>query len=533
MVSSAPHATPVAEPARASADTPPRARPWATALVLVAVTAVGAAVRLDALGQSLFGDELSTYWIVTTRDLGDTLAFISDRIEITPPLYFVAAWVAAQIDPSTELVRTPSLLAGVAAIPLVYVLGRRTTGRSAGLVAAALTALAPFMIFYSTEARAYQLMAVLVVLSTLALLTAVERGGTRWWVAYAACASLAAYAHYTSAFALAIQLAWVVSAHPAARRPALLATAAAVVAYLPWVPSLLDDLDMPDSRIMSDLSPVTPHTVRLAVEHWSVGYPYVQPGSELRDLPGIPGLALQALGLLVAIAAVAAAAARRGVRAWAGGADRRLLLVIVMAIGIPLAELLCTPLGTNMLTARNLAVAWPWFALLLATLLLAAGPRLGVVAAGLVIAGFAIGAVKMTQDRFQRPDFAAAAAIIGRAAGPQDGVIDGAVAFITPGPLTGLDATLERPHRVIRAGASQRRDGNFRVGDPILPADEVVRRAAAQGGKVFVVFPQGPLAGVWDGLFAELPGGFRRESSRTLPGFIPLGVQVYAPESAR
>jgi hypothetical protein len=290
---------------------------------------------------------------------------------------------------------------------------------------------------------------------------------------------------------------------------------------------------MPDSRIMSDFSPVTPHTVRLAVEHWSVGYPYPQPTSELRDLPGVPGLTLQALGLALALIAMAAACARRGLGSWLAGADRRLVLVIGMALAAPLGELAASAVGTNLLAARNLAVSWPWFALLLATVLVAAGPRLGVLAAGLVIAGFALGAAKMTEDRFQRPDFGAAAAIIDREAGPRDGVIDGAVAFITPGPLTGLDAALAQPRQTVRAGAPQRRDGNFRIGDEIMPDDEVVRRAAASGGRVFVVYPDGPLAADWNALFAELAGGYRRESTRVLPGFVPLAVQVYAPGGAR
>ena len=101
----------------------------------------------------------------------------------------------------------------------MYVIGARTVGRKAGVVAAALTALAPFMIFYSSEARAYQLAIVLVLLSTLALLNAVRDGRTGWWVAYAACSCAAVYTHYTSAFPLAAQLLWVLWAHPRRARP--------------------------------------------------------------------------------------------------------------------------------------------------------------------------------------------------------------------------------------------------------------------------------------------------------------------------
>ncbi|MFN8161886.1 MAG: hypothetical protein U0R52_12675 [Solirubrobacterales bacterium] len=38
---------------------------WTEALLLAALTALGLALRLPGLSQSLFGDELSTYWVVT------------------------------------------------------------------------------------------------------------------------------------------------------------------------------------------------------------------------------------------------------------------------------------------------------------------------------------------------------------------------------------------------------------------------------------------------------------------------------------
>jgi hypothetical protein len=388
------------------------------------------------------------------------------------------------------------------------------------------------MVYYSAEARGYQLMLVLVLLSTLALLAALDGGRARWWVAYGACSCAAAYSHYTCVFALAVQLAWVLWAHPEARRAALLANAAAVVAFLPWLSGFVNDLNMPDSRIMSDFSPLTWHSARLAIEHWSVGYPYIVSTTELRDLPGVLGLSLEALGLAIGVAGAAVAAYRRRAGAWLARLDRRLVLVVAMALAAPVGEAAATLVGTNLFAARNLAVSWPWFALVLASVLVAAGPRLRVAAVGLVIAGFALGAAKIVGEDFARPDFEGAAAIIDREAGPRDGVVDGAVAFITPGPLTGLDAALERPRPTLRAGAPQHRDGNFRIGDVILPHEEVLRRAAAAGGRVFVVYPEDeftPSTELWDPLVETVPGGYRRVRTRILPGFIPLAVHVYAP----
>src|SRR5438874_2417330 len=78
---------------------------------------------------------------------------------------------------------------------------------------AALVAIAPFAIFYSTEARAYGTLAFLVAFSTYALLRALESSERRWWVAYGVASCAALYAHYTAIFPLAAQVAWAAFVH--------------------------------------------------------------------------------------------------------------------------------------------------------------------------------------------------------------------------------------------------------------------------------------------------------------------------------
>ena len=75
----------------------------------------------------------------------------------------------------------------------MYLLGTRTVGRAAALAGTAFFALSPFAIFYATEARAYALMTLLVVLSTLVLLRALETNERRWWVALALLEAAAMY----------------------------------------------------------------------------------------------------------------------------------------------------------------------------------------------------------------------------------------------------------------------------------------------------------------------------------------------------
>src|SRR5919202_5885455 len=212
---------PVRSPAIADRVT---ARPGVGAtLAVAAVTLAGAALRVATAHQSLFADELSTYWIVSTRGLRGVLSTVHSNAEITPPLSFVLGWLATRIDLTPEMLRLPSLVAGIATIPILYRLGVRTVGRAAGAVGASLTALAPFMIYYSAEARGYALVMAFVALATLTMLIAVDSGRARWWVAYAASSGTAIYTHYTCVFVLGVGLLWLLWAHPEARRPALLA----------------------------------------------------------------------------------------------------------------------------------------------------------------------------------------------------------------------------------------------------------------------------------------------------------------------
>ena len=73
------------------------------------------------------------------------------------------------------------------------------------------------MIYYSTEARSYGLVVFFVLLSTAALLRALDGGGVGWWVLYGAASCAAMYSHYTAAFALAGQALWALWANPGAR----------------------------------------------------------------------------------------------------------------------------------------------------------------------------------------------------------------------------------------------------------------------------------------------------------------------------
>ena len=100
------------------------------AIVVGSLTLLGFAIRLSLLHQSLFGDELATFWDVTTHSFFGVVRTVHTNAEITPPLYFVLAKLATYLDVSPEMLRLPSLIAGTATIPLVLRAGYPNRGQA-------------------------------------------------------------------------------------------------------------------------------------------------------------------------------------------------------------------------------------------------------------------------------------------------------------------------------------------------------------------------------------------------------------------
>ena len=187
-------------------------------LALGAIVLAGALLRLRWFGDSLYGDETEAFYDVSGHGLGGVLHLLNGHTpELSPPLYFVLAWMSERVfGTSVQSLRLVSMVAGVSAIPMTYLLGRFTASSRAALVAAAMVALSPFLIFFSSEARPYSLLLALCLASTLALVRAVGHDGrSRWWVVYALSSCAALYTHYLAVFVLAVQFVWAFVAFPA------------------------------------------------------------------------------------------------------------------------------------------------------------------------------------------------------------------------------------------------------------------------------------------------------------------------------
>jgi 4-amino-4-deoxy-L-arabinose transferase-like glycosyltransferase len=186
------------------AAAPPRERSKPLAfLALGAVVAAAALLRFWTLGlQGLWYDEAMTGWLL--RGTPGQLLGAIPHTESTPPLYYLIAWGWVRVFGDTEVgLRSLSALAGVATVVAVFAAGRLLASRRVGLVAAALVAVNPLLVWYSQEARAYALLVLAVAVSLWLFARARERPTPGRLVAWSLAGALALSTHYFAVFVLA------------------------------------------------------------------------------------------------------------------------------------------------------------------------------------------------------------------------------------------------------------------------------------------------------------------------------------------
>ena len=187
------------------------------ALALACV--LGAVLRFATLDvQSLWYDEAVTAELMR-MDLSGLLHAIPDS-ESSPPLYYLLGWLWTHVFGTGEVgLRSLSALLGTATIPVVHALARRIGGERAGLVAAAIVAVNPLLVWFSQEARAYALLVLLAALAALLWLRALEqprRSGRAF--AWGIVAALAVATHYYAIFLVGPMALWLALARDSRAR---------------------------------------------------------------------------------------------------------------------------------------------------------------------------------------------------------------------------------------------------------------------------------------------------------------------------
>ncbi|MDQ6605376.1 MAG: glycosyltransferase family 39 protein [Actinomycetota bacterium] len=381
-------------------------------IVVGLLTLVAFLLRVSQLHQTLVGDEVSTYQDIVGHSLRNVLSTVHTGAENSPPLFFLLAWVAAKLGDATVWIRVPSLLAGTATVPVVHAIGRETIGRVGGLIAAAVVALTPFAVYYGIEARPYATMTFFVALSTWALLRAVRTGGVRWWVLYTLSATAAAYCHYTGVFVLGAQAVWALWTCRERLRTPLIANAAVLVLYSPWLPHLRGKA----LAVIGALYPLGFHRVLTDLVRPFPGHP----AAPLHAIPTVAGLIAVGAGAVGGLIALGLRRRRRspGSR-WL---PSRFGLLVALAVATPIGLLLYSLTVTDLWLPRGLSASLPAIALVFGGLLAVLPRPLTVLAATALILTLAAGTLRSFDAVYARGPFRTLAAYLDRVARPGDPV---------------------------------------------------------------------------------------------------------------
>ena len=375
------------------------------ALALVCVAAV--ALRFSTLdSQSLWYDESVTAQLLALP-FGDMLQALPES-ESTPPLYYVLARLWTELFGIGEVgLRSLSALLGCALVPVVWALGRRLAGDRAALIAAALAAANPMLVWFSQEARAYGLLTLLGALSALLWLRALEQPRDRRLLGWGLVAALALSTHYFAIFLVAPQALWLALRAPGLRARAT-ALAPPVTAAVALTALALDQRSNAGAAFIGQSSLGT--RIAQIPKQFLIGYN--APTETVMTI-------LAAAAMLAAGAALALALRRNSGLAEPQRADAwRLAALASAALALPLAA---AAIGEDHLLARNTIAVLPLLLALAGTGLATAWqllPRLGPPAVAASVVACALGVVAVIavagDKSLQRDDWRGAARALGR-----------------------------------------------------------------------------------------------------------------------
>lgn len=374
--------------------------------VVAGLTALAAALRFATLGaQSYHHDEIVTASRVLRSGLGHAMDAVGFS-ESAPPLYYALAWLWTQVTGTGEVgLRSLSALAGTATVPVAYLLGAELRGRRAGLLAAALVAVNPMLLWYAQEARAYALVVLLGAVSLLYCARLLRGGRRADAVGWGVASGLALATHYFALFPVAAEacaLLW------RRRRESRVGMAIVAAFGLALAPLALRQMSYGHAEWISNTG--------LGHRVWETAATFVT--GETADIIGRPGRPLLAVVPLALLLTGLALLALRG-----AAAERRAatlpLAVAAATLALPLALALVG--GKDYVLARNLIPALvPLLVAVAIGLAAPAARRVGSVLTGALLAySLAFCVAASFVPSLQRPDWDAVAERIGEPRGPR------------------------------------------------------------------------------------------------------------------
>lgn len=218
---------------------------WWVALLVLGLVVVSLVLRTLSLGESLWMDEGLSIGI-SSQPFFDIPTVL--RQDGSPPLYYLLLhlWTSV-IGSGPGETQGLSVLISLLLIPAALWAGWSLFGRRAGLIAAALAAVNPFVTTYAQETRMYSLMVLLSMIVVASFLNVFVLRRRQYLALFAVSLAALFYTHNWGAFVaaglvIALAFLWRTSEEDSKRdllRDAAIGFGAAAILYLPWVPNLI------------------------------------------------------------------------------------------------------------------------------------------------------------------------------------------------------------------------------------------------------------------------------------------------------
>ena len=219
-----------------------------SSLLLSLILICAFAMRLWKIdSQSLWLDELHTMNESDPDITWEKMLFYLKCCDPHPPLHFFISKVSFMLFGHTALTaRLISAIAGTASVWGMYLLGKEILNKNLGLIAAVLTTVNYYNLFYSQEARNYILAFLFAAFSFLFLIRLFKKMTVKNSILYAFFSLLLLYSHYYSLFVLASQIVLILlfffytekAEKKTYIKRFLLSGALIGIGYAPWLPYL-------------------------------------------------------------------------------------------------------------------------------------------------------------------------------------------------------------------------------------------------------------------------------------------------------
>jgi mannosyltransferase len=328
---------------------------------------VAAFLRIVTLGRPSFWLDEAASSMLARTDWHTFFAALMHR-QVNMALYYVLLRGWIHLGHSEALMRTLSVLFGVAAVPVMYQLASNIFGRKTARISALLLSVHQFHVQYSQEARGYSLLVFLGLLSSHFFVRLWSRPVRTTWLAYTVTSVLLIYAHVFGAWILIAQ--WLCAAisrsNPSVKKEVAKAACTIAVLASPLVGTLL----FVSSR--SQLSWMNQHS---AASFYRV----------LLDFSGNPATALFILEVSLVLVSIMFRVRRPG------SADARVCYnFISIWLLLPTVIMGLLSLQWPILQSRYLIVSLPPFLLLISDGLARLRSRALFVAATMAVAAFSL-----------------------------------------------------------------------------------------------------------------------------------------------